>query len=333
MRSMKWLGPSSFVLCMGLHIGSALAAPAGDASACGQPPAPVDHLSGESVYEKGDPTNSHVNAGAQSTYNKGMAPLWAFVKYVSAEATSYEQSSDKQAAMCAVGALSGWASAGALQHLDSRTARLNFGRNLAGIALAYKKVRGTATPDQKASIDSWLKGLGQMTTTVFDGDQTKTPMGNLRYWNGLGAAAVGDVVDDTKLFDWGMEALRIGLCQADADGALPLEMARGQKALDYQTYATSALVMLAKLSKEHGQAPEQMCGGALGRIVTFTVAASKNPGKIEAKSHVAPAGASVNGAPGAGLAWLKAYQSSFGPIVGAPANPQADDPFLGGNIK
>ena len=47
------------------------------------------------------------------------------------------------------------------------------------------------------------------------------------------------------LLDWGVESYRIGACQIDARGALPLELEREKKARDYHLHAVAPLVMIA----------------------------------------------------------------------------------------
>jgi poly(beta-D-mannuronate) lyase len=302
---------------------------------CDEIPAPVDHLSGNSVYEKGDPTNSLVDKRAAEKYNHEMAPMWSFVKYVSKYASAYRASHNNAAANCALSALKMWSSAGALEHMDSRATKLNFGRNLSGVAFAYKKVREKASPEVRRIIDNWLHELAQSTSTVFDDDHTKTSKGNLRYWNGLGVAAVADLTNDDRLFKWGMDSFRIGVCQADNDGALPIEMARGRKALDYQNYATAALVMLADLSKKHGGSPAEVCNNALKKIVYFTVMSSFNPKMVLTKSHVRQAERPVRELVGSKYAWVKSYEYNFGAIIikGSKVSVrQAVDPFLGGDV-
>lgn len=324
------------ILGLGTFAGNAFSFQVGGGLTCKAFPAPVDHLGGESIYLKGDPTQSRIDSAADARYRQAMAPLWDFVKYVSRSASLYELSRDQSSAICAITALRTWATAPALEHIESRSARLNFGRNLAGIALAYKKVRSKTGLGDRRIIDDWLHGLAESASEVFSGDRTRTPYGNLRYWNSLGVAAVADITDDQHLFAWGMEGMRIGMCQANVDGSLPLEMARGRKALDYQVYATSALVMLAKLSKAHHRDPTRICNEALRRIVNFTIAASLDSRKITSKAGVGQDGALRGDFSRPEYAWIAAYQANFGPIdaLSALKGPKIhSDPFLGGTVN
>ena len=70
---------------------------------------------------------------------------------------------------------------------------------------------------------------------------------NLRAWAGLAVGTVGLATDDQGMVDWGRQSFRVVACAANADGSLPQEMKRADRALSYQIYATSPLVMSATL--------------------------------------------------------------------------------------
>jgi poly(beta-D-mannuronate) lyase len=71
-----------------------------------------------------------------------------------------------------------------------------------------------------------------------------------------------------------------------------MEVERGRKALEYHLYALAALVTLAELGERNGLPLYKECGGALGRVVAFTLDAIADPSRIVALAGTAqdPAG-------------------------------------------
>lgn len=277
--------------------------------------APVS-ISADTVYRKGDPSQSHIDEGANAAYRQKMAPLWDFIKAVSQQASAFVSRGDRRAGVCAIASLDGWAKAGALTDQRTQSVQLNMGRNLSGLALSYAKVRGLASDEQKKSIDDWLHDLARRIPGVFDSiANTDTSKGNLRYWNGLAAMSVGELVGDRDLVSWGDDSLHVGLCQADPDGALPIEMHRAGRAMFYQLYATAPLVTMAVHAKRRGSHPEAECGGSLARIVAFTVAGGKDTSIVQKK-----AGAPQDSGPyktfSSAFAWIDLYEGAFGAIPG-----------------
>ena len=65
---------------------------------------------------------------------------------------------------------------------------------------------------------------------------------------GLGVLATGLATDDDALWQAGHAAFQKGIDDIQDDGSLPLEMARGQRALHYHDYALAPLVMMAELA-------------------------------------------------------------------------------------
>jgi poly(beta-D-mannuronate) lyase len=291
-------------------------------------------ISEESVYVKGDKTQSHIDQLADAAYRKRMAPLWNFVKTVSQQASRYQVSGDRQSGQCAVSELTSWANGRALTDQRTRSVQLNMGRNLSGLALSYAKVRDVASEAQRKSIDAWLHGLASRILPLFQAvGNTNTAKGNLRYWNGLAAMSVGEIVNDQALIHFGDDSLHIGLCQADNDGALPIEMHRAGRALHYQLYATAPLVVMAAHAKKRGEYPEKDCNGALARIVAFTVTGAKDPSIVQRKTG-SPQDTGPYKTFSAPFAWVDVYRKVFGDISGlngVTVQRPLSDTWLGGD--
>ena len=88
--------------------------------------------------------------------------------------------------------------------------------------------------------------------------QTRLPGGptsccnNHSYWRGLEAAIVGVVSNDNDLFRFGVKKYISAIRAMNKDGSLPLEMARGKRAIHYQNFAILPLVYIAEISARQG---------------------------------------------------------------------------------
>ena len=106
------------------------------------------------------------------------------------------------------------------------------------------------------AITAWLEKLAEENRDYYDDKrQHHRPNDSDNkhvYWAGLAIAAAGIANDDRKLFGWGVDAYRQGVSYIQPDGTLPLEMERGQMALDYHLYALAPLIMLAEFGERNG---------------------------------------------------------------------------------
>ncbi len=150
------------------------------------------------------------------------------------------------------------------------------------IAIAYLKIReaGLATPQQTETIALWMQSVGEQTKQYYDAHK-KAGNGDSRnnhlYWAGVELAAIGVVANDRKDFDWAMATYDNGVDQIQPDGSLPLEMARGGRALHYHLYALAPLVLLAEFGEANHLDLYAHANGALHRLVNFSVAGVQDP--------------------------------------------------------
>jgi len=101
---------------------------------------------------------------------------------------------------------------------------------------------------------------------------------NHAYWRALCAASVGILTDDNKLYRDALEQYVRAIGQMNPDGSLPLEMARHENALHYQSFALTPLVMIAELAHRQGTDLYSMRvnGHTIADAVDFLVRASAN---------------------------------------------------------
>lgn len=251
-------------------------------------PAPVVSLAVTSRYDQSDKTKSTIDADAEDAYQEGMKPLRDFLGDVSTMATRYMESEGRKTgeAACALAHMAAWAKADALTDLDTRQAVLSTTRIVAGLAMAYLQVRDAkaGTSDDRKAIEAWFARLGGMIRPHFSdgGDSRRTSnRQNHRYWAGFSLAAVAVATGRRADMDWAVNSYRIGVCQVEPDGTLPLELARGKRARDYHIHATAPLVMIAELAAANGIDAYGLCDGAIHRLVRFDLAILNDASIIE----------------------------------------------------
>ena len=104
---------------------------------------------------------------------------------------------------------------------------------------------------------------------------------NHLYWAGIELAAIGVAGDNRADFDWAVAAYDAGVGQIQPNGMLPLELARGSKALHYHLYALAPLVLLAEFGEVNNLDLYAHANGALHRLVSVSVAGLSDPGPLE----------------------------------------------------
>lgn len=251
-------------------------------------PGAVVSLAVTSRYDQTDATKSTIDEDAEEAYQEGMKPVRDFLGDVSLKATRYVESGGKKTdeAACALAWMAGWAKADALTDLDTRQAVLSSTRIVAGLAMSYIQVKDAkaGSPEDRAEIEAWFGRLGKLIRSHFTdgGDSRRTSdRQNHRYWAGFSLAAVGVATGSRADLDWAVNSYKIGACQIQADGTLPLELARGKRARDYHIHATAPLVMTAELAAANGIDAYALCDGAIHRLVRFDIAILKDAKIIE----------------------------------------------------
>lgn len=250
-------------------------------------PEAVISLDLSSIYEEDDETRSTISPQNKERYDKAIGQTRDFLTFVTKNASNYTESDGTRldAAMCALKALDGWASANALSDLKSRQSYLSVTRIVAGAALAYVQVGPAAkmTKFDTSRIEKWLKNFGERIIPVYtdSGDRSSNRQ-NHRYWGGLALTSVGIAIGRKDFLDFGFESYKLGVCQVTADGVLPLELARKKKSRDYHLHAAGPLVMMASLLQANGYDAFSQCDQGLRRLVHFALNAINDPSKMEA---------------------------------------------------
>ena len=192
-------------------------------------------------------------------------------------ADDYRASGSPKAAQCAMTQILALAQEHSLAGtMSSNQAYYVQGWVVGAIAIAYLKIRdsGIATAEQTETITKWMQSVGDQTIGYYDRHK-KSGQGdsqnNHLYWAGVELAAIGVAADNRRDFDWAMSAYDNGVNQIRPDGTLPLEMARGGRALHYHLYRLDLYAH---------------ANGALHRLVKVSVAGLQDPTPFEKATGV-----------------------------------------------
>jgi poly(beta-D-mannuronate) lyase len=265
----------------------------------------------DGFYRLDDPTHSIIDPVRQEAYRKSSDGVKAVGLAIVKAADDYRSSGSRQAAQCATSRVITMAQDKSLSgKMSSSQAYYVQGWVVGAVAIAYLKVRETkdATPEQTESISKWLLSVGGQSKKYFDG-QKKIHGNNHLYWAGVELAAIGVAANQRSDFDWGMETYDNGVDQIKPDGTLPLEMARGSRALHYHLYALAPLVLLAEFGEANGLDLYAHAHGALHRLVDVSVAGLRNPALFEKATGVKQEVPTV--ASGDDIGWAPPYAQRF----------------------
>jgi len=248
---------------------------AGLAEQCAEPPEPVLSLSFGSRYSDQTGTRSQIDTAAAEEADGALRPVDDFLRDLTTDASKvFEDDADRQeVADCIIARISVWARADAMSDLSSETANLTVGSRIAGFGLVLLQVIPFASPSSDLDdIKDWLRKLMRAQTTYWENEAPDgARQGNLRAWAALGGASAATILEDPALRAWSAWSISHIMCSAADDGSLPQEMGRGKFALHYQLHAISPLVVSTLLLERQGIDVQNVCDGALSRIIRFAM--------------------------------------------------------------
>lgn len=315
--------------------------PPKEAPGCDVPPTPLVRLSTVSKYRQDDPSKSKIDPQGEKQFRKDIAPMEEMVEKSVRYANRYYLSGGKKinAARCALFWLDAWAQGGALTDIHNDKSYNTVGKYLAGMALAYLQVMDAPGLDTAARqrVAAWLAGIAADLAGFHNNTPDSTASrNNHRYWSGLGVAAAGIAANRRDLFDWGVEAAHIGLRQVQADGTLPLELARKDRARDYHLYALSPLVMLAELGWANGVDLYTDEDGALKRLARLVLLTMDDASYFEKKTGKPQKPYPDSDTRASRMVWMEPYHARFpDPRMEALLKPvrPLNSKYLGGKLS
>ncbi|MFL5336578.1 MAG: alginate lyase family protein [Geminicoccaceae bacterium] len=147
-----------------------------------------------------------------------------------------------------------WATARALMGTVRPTANISYAldRTLLPTIVAFSLVREDPGIDRVKvdRIEAWLKSVLKLRRSPGTGEVTAH--NNHHLLRASVDMAWGALTNDTTDFEHGIAAYVDALRRMRADGSLPLETARGARALWYQRHAVASLVVIAQMGAVQG---------------------------------------------------------------------------------
>lgn len=269
--------------------GAAKSAPAGGKYDC-PATSPLPHDIAAADYYS-DAKHSIIDKARYDAYNAAQEQYRLQMKAAEDAADLYQKTGRLAAAHCVVQMVKQDAVA------DSMTGSMSTNQayyvqnwTLGALAISYLKVQksGVMSADDNAVIAAWMVKVGRQVEDYFAARHLKNTTdgrNNHYYWAGYAAMAAAIVGNDHPLFDWGASTYYDGVHYIAPDGTLPLEMARGQRALHYHLFAMGPLVMMAELGEDNGLPMYAVNNGALHLLVKRVVAGLGNNTYFAAKAE------------------------------------------------
>jgi poly(beta-D-mannuronate) lyase len=232
----------------------------------------------EGFYRLDDPTHSIIDPVRQEAYRKSSEGVKGVGLAIVKAADDYRTTGSRQAAQCAMAQIVSLAQEHSFAgRMSSNQAYYVQGWVAGAIAIAYLKIRdsGIATPRETETIAQWLQSIGEQTMNYYDSHGHSK--NNHLYWAGIELAAIGVAADNRNDFKWAIAAYDTGVDQIQPDGTLPLEMARGKRALHYHLYALAPLVLIAEFGEANHIDFYAHAKGAIHRLANVSLAGLQDP--------------------------------------------------------
>lgn len=239
---------------------------------------PPVRLATTSKYDQSIASKSVIDGDAFSVRRAALSPVSAAIAALRGE----------HDANCAAEALLRWARAGALTDMATEDANLSRDRMVIDIlSIASRLKRQGRDLSQSPEARQWFATLATQTMRFYDlqaGPVSRR--NNHRYWAGLSVGASGYFLGDGRMVGWAKQSFETGACQIAADGTLPLELARGDKALEYHLYAYRALNGLRDLAASHGDRLAGPCATRLTALEDLLAEPDRAAAIVEARNGI-----------------------------------------------
>ncbi|MCZ4321352.1 mannuronate-specific alginate lyase [Pseudomonas anguilliseptica] len=261
------------------------------AQACPATPSPyTDKLVFRSKYEGSGKARSTLNLDSERAFRRKTAAITELERGVSQQVTQYLRDGQPAQLTCALQWLNDWAEADALLSSEyNHTGKSVRKWALGSLASAYLRLKFSAsqplaayTP-QTQRIEAWFSTLAEHTVQDWS-DLPLKKINNHSYWSAWSVMATAIATDRRDLFDWAVAQFRIGANQVDADGYLPNELKRSQRALAYHNYSLPPLVMIAAFAQANGVDLRAENHGALQRLAERVLSGADDPDDFARKT-------------------------------------------------
>ncbi len=232
-------------------------------------------------------------------------------------ADAYQQTGNRAAGACVLQILDKDAAASSMTgSMATNQARYVQNWTLGALAVSWLKVRAAEPGGQEqrqAAID-WMKVVAGQTRDYFTMRHmkgTNDGTNNHYYWAGFAVMGVAVSGNDRALYDWALGTFDDAVSRVAADGTLPLEMGRGQRALHYHLFALAPIVMLAEFGEANGENLYAARDHAVERLANRSFSGLKNNGYFSNKTGVAQDTPGPNGLDSNDIIWMVPYLRRF----------------------
>jgi poly(beta-D-mannuronate) lyase len=287
-----------------------------------------------------DSKHSVTDPVKKAAYDEARAPYQEAQDRTAKAADFFVKTGSRAAAACVVHDLAVEAQANAMTgSMSSNQAQYVQNWTLGALAISWLKVQQAhaATPEELAAIRPWMHAVASQVETYFEArraKETNDGRNNHLYWAGFSVMAAGIALDDRALYAWGVSTYKDGVDRIQADGTLPLEMARGQRALHYHLFALAPLVTMAELGEANGDDLYAYNHNKLHLLVSRALA-----GLVDNSYFTQKAGVKQDTPPASGeiksddVEWVRPYERRFpDPMIEKLMQQAGFEPFgyLGG---
>lgn len=242
-------------------------------------PAPyTGSLNFPSKYEGSDSARATLNPEAEQAFRAQTKQIVDFERGISTMVWRYKRSGDPATLNCLLRGYRDWAKAGALTSTQTNhTGRSMRKWALATLATGWLELKfmPQSMPDDTADIDRWLSLLADQVVKDWDG-LALSKTNNHSYWAAWSVMATSVAVNRQDLFDWSLKEYRIAAGQIEADGTLPNERQRRERATAYHNYALQPLVMIASFAQANNKDVMQENNHALIRLARYVLQHDKS---------------------------------------------------------
>jgi poly(beta-D-mannuronate) lyase len=277
------------------------------------PGPPLKDLVISGVYKRDDPHRAEIDEQSREEYVGQTRSLYRYETKLIEMSNLYLRTGNASPAACVLDWLYEWAAADAL--LGELNAQGRYVRqwSLASLSSAYMQIKTYAgeEPVKDRIVRAWLQKLAESVMKGYEdlsGPQNR--LNNHFYWAAWAVTNTGVALNNRKLYDWGIARAKYALLtQATADGTLPLEMARGRKALQYHIFALAPLVMISESAARNGDNLYGLRDGILHKLVENVFSGIRDPSPFENATGIKQD--SINIISWGHFSWLVVYNSRF----------------------
>ncbi len=284
---------------------------------CSGYPPPVRDLDLGRYYI--DAAGTKIDFDRRAAKARAVAPIKQFMQRLAADTdllwqppSIRQRSSWRLTARCAGRALSNWAEAGALLgSMGTKQAKYERNWAFAGLAVSYLKLRPFLADDERRVIDRWLIELSGRCRAFLDDPARKR--NNHRYWLGLGLGAVGLALGSDAHWRASRDIMKEAAGAIEPDGALPLELARGARALHYHNFSAQPLFATILLAMARGEDWAAWGDGGFHRLVRLLDEVGSGCSAVAERRFAEAAGHAQERlkAKDFDAGWRQAYAASF----------------------